>query len=417
MQGTTHLRWALAAWLCLWPGTAPANPPPGADLDSIHEWLLRENPQLRALALDLDAATATAQAAGALPDPMAGVELRQIDPAQPRVWPGQLDSTLYSVRQRFPLWGKRQLARDLANSEALSMRWMRDASTLKLLSQADLAWVNYWYGQAAVAAIDQMLARLEQIRALTESRYAAGLAEQQDAIAAQVEITRMRRDRIERQALALEAGVEMNALLGRAPDAVLAQPVNEPALDVNAGADGWSAARALDHPELRLQSALADAASTEAELSRRERYPDLTVGLGLMQSGDRLDSLELMFEMEIPLQQGARRQRERAAALRAQAAQTRQHAALIEHQGMHAQALARWRSAREQRQLIESSLTTQAQASVQSALTGYGVGKVDFGTLLEALRQRQGAELDRLDALRAELAAAVEVRALEGVLP
>src|SRR3546814_10915221 len=42
------------------------------------------------------------------------------------------------------------------------------------------------------------------------------------------------------------------------------------------------------------------------------------------------------------------------------------------------------------------------------------VGEVDFGTLLEALNEWQGADLARVDALRDELLGAAAVRAIEG---
>jgi len=82
-----------------------------------------------------------------------------------------------------------------------------------------------------------------------------------------------------------------------------------------------------------------------------------------------------------------------------------------------ATARAQWTSARERRQLTEKTLLPQADATYQSALASYQVGEVDFGTLLEALNEWQGADLSRVDALRDELLGAAAVRAVEGVAP
>ena len=68
----------------------------------------------------------------------------------------------------------------------------------------------------------------------------------------------------------------------------------------------------------------------------------------------------------------------------------------------------------ERRALIENTLLPQADATWQSALASYQVGEVDFGTLLEALNEWQGADLARVDALRDELLGAAAVRAIEG---
>ena len=87
-----------------WPVLA-SEPLPGVDLASVHAWLREHNPQLQALQLEAEAADARVLPAGALPDPMVAVTLKEIDPDRPSLLPGNVGSTLYEVRQRIPLWG------------------------------------------------------------------------------------------------------------------------------------------------------------------------------------------------------------------------------------------------------------------------------------------------------------------------
>ena len=133
-----------------------------------------------------------------------------------------------------------------------------------------------------------------------------------------------------------------------------------------------------------------------------------------MQREGGLDSIELMLEVEIPFQQQARRERERESRLLEDAAWARLDVARQSLARDVASAWARWGSARERRQITERTLLPQADAAFQSALASYQVGEVDFGTLLEALDQWQGADLDRVDALRDELLGAAVVRSIEG---
>ena len=130
-----------------------------------------------------------------------------------------------------------------------------------------------------------------------------------------------------------------------------------------------------------------------------------------------MESVELMLEVEIPFQQRARREREREANLLEQAALKRAEAIRLGLGGRAATARTQWTSARERRRLIEKILLPQANATYQSALASYQVGEVDFGTLLEALNEWQGADLARVDALRDELLGAAAVRAIEGEIP
>jgi outer membrane protein, heavy metal efflux system len=145
--------------------------------------------------------------------------------------------------------------------------------------------------------------------------------------------------------------------------------------------------------------------------------PDLSVGLGAMQQGSRLDGYELMLEVEIPLQRRALREREREARLMSDAARARVDAEQAALQARVGEAWARWASARDRRQLFAHTLLPQTEANFESALSSYRVGEVDFATLLEALEAWQGADLSRLDALRDELTRAAELRALIGSTP
>lgn len=363
-----------------------------------------------------EAADARILPAGALPDPMASVWLKEIDPDQPSFLPGNVGSTTYMLQQRFPLWGKRGLAREVARDEARATGYERDAIALDLLGRAETAYVRYWHARESVTVIDRLIALLEQVEEIAGVRYALGMAAQQDSIRAQVARTGMQRERIERLATRGEAIAALNALLGRRADAALAEPTSHPVLLV----EDSTLAAALqrlergDHPALQASTAMATAANRNVELERRNRYPDVTLGVGAMQRGDRLSGYELRLEVEIPFQQRARRERERGSRLLEDAALARTEAARSELQGRIGSAWARWIGAREQHQLIEKTLLPQANANFQSALASYQVGEVDFGTLLDALREWQGADLARVDATRDELLGAAAVRAING---
>ena len=391
-------------------------PIPGTDVASVRAWLLANNPDLRAMQAEADAAQARIYPAGALPDPMATIELREIDPDRPTLLPGNVGSTTYSLRQSFPLWGKRGLARDVARQQAEAVRLERDAAALTLLAQAEQAYVRYWHARESVRIVDRLIDLLGQVEEVARVRYSLGLAAQQDSIRAQVARTTMQRERIERMAARREAIAMLNAVLGRPADALLAEPASEPALRIPSAslADAQATVADAQPPLLQARLALANAADAAARLRRRQRFPDLVLGVGVMQREDRVDSLEVMLEVEIPLQQRARREREREAMSMGEAAHWRVQAATSDLQGQLGQSWALAESARDQRLLIEQTLLPQTQANFESALASYRVGQVDFGTLLESLEAWQGADLSRVDARRDELLGAAAVRVIVG---
>jgi len=410
------LQLALAAtlWALALTATA-AEPVPGRTVESVRAWLIEQSPELRVLGLEAEAAQARIHPAGALPDPSASVIFRGPDAPWRRADGGrEID---YALRQRFPLWGKRELARTAARHEALAANLDRGAAARDLMAEAEAAYVRYWHADEAVAVLDRRIALLRQIEEMAGVRYALGRAAQQDAIRAQVEQTTLLRERIERIAAKNEAIAQLNALLGREANAPLAPPAEIPALHV-LSSELSAALEDVDmHPAVQAQREIAEAAKANSMLQRRNRFPDITLGVGAMQVGSGVESTELMLEVEIPFQQRARREREREARLLHDAALVRANQAQRVLQGRGASAWAQWQSARERRQLIENRLMPQADATYQSALASYQVGEVDFSTLLEALNEWQGADLARVDALRDELTGAAAVRAVEGEMP
>lgn len=396
-----------------------AEPLPGGDLSSVRHWLLDHNLDLQVLQAEAEAADARVLPAGALPDPTGSIELDDIDREHPSLLPANVGVTTYRLRQRVPLWGKRDLSRHAASDQADAAHWLRDAQARELLAQADAAYVRYWYARESLRTLDRIDTVLEQITEVARVSYSLGQAPQQDALSAQLERAGLQRERITRLVEQHHISAELNTLLGRAADAPLAEPHAPPviALGEMTLEQALQAIKDGHHPALQASQAMMSAANRNTALELRNRYPDISVSLGTMQRGHRLDGYELMLEVDIPFQQRARRERERESRLLESASQTRRDATRLMLENRMGIAWANWHGAREQRELIENTLLTQALATYESALASYRTGNVDFGTLLDALRGWQRTGLDHLDAMRDELLGAAAVRAIVGETP
>lgn len=411
-----RLRWWLLPCLLL-AGVALAQStdemPPGADVTSIRSWLLAHNPELRARQAEIEAAQARAVAAGSLPNPSLALTL------QGNSLQGNVDSTSLMLRQPLPLWGKRALERSIADQQTRVVSADREARALALLAQAETAYVRYWHATQALELVDARIALLGQVEEIAGVRYALGMAPQQDAIRAQVAISAARSQRIALETAGKEAGMLLNLALGRRPDAGLQAPAATPVLAVASTSLGDALQRldADQHPALRAAQAQLVAAQDTLRLRQRERWPDITIGVGTMQRGGRLEGAQLMLEVELPLQRHAIAAREREARSLQDAEQARlqgQQTALASQLGL---AWTQWRSAQQQRTLLDTTRIPQAQANFKSALSSYQVGESDFNALLDALTQWQDARLSLLDAERDELLAAAAMRAIEGDAP
>lgn len=388
----------------------------GGELAPLLELAERNNPELRGMGWEADAAKERVQPAGALPDPMLAVELRDIGVGNPslNLSPSQVGSTRYQVRQTFPLWGKRDLKESVAAAEAEGAGSRVHAVRLDLRARVKTAFAQYYAADRAWRINEELGSVLAGLGEIARARYATGLAPQQDAIRAQSERTMLATELAALEAERHHAVARLNVALGRAAEAPLAPPKSLPALPAKA-ADSARLRESLiaRNPQLAGAAAQIAAATRNEELVAKNRYPDLTVGVAPIQAGTRFNNWDLMFEINIPFQQESRRAQEREAASLRRAAEARREAIANDLLGELGQSWMSFDAATRQLSILRDALLPQAQITFESAMASYQNGKVDFATLLDAQRQIRRA---RLDIVKAEAESRMRLADIERLL-
>lgn len=378
--------------------------PAGDTVESLLALARERNPEIAAMGYEADAATARVEPAGSLPDPILRTELQDITnqgtDATPSVLPSRVGSTKYTLIQPIPFWGKRDLQRDAADAEAREARARADATWLDLAARIKEAYARYFEASQAEKLTQEMLSLTDTLEKLAQSRYASGLVPQQDVIRAQVEQTGFRGDLLEVESMRHHAETEINIILRRPAMQHLSEPrqlrpvpdpdkLDYPVLEQRLNAR---------NPQLAIDAAGVEAASKNSELTYRNRYPDFSVGVSPIQTGMRVNEWELMIEFTIPLHQENRRSREREAQAMLAAAEARRDAAQNQVRTSLSENLYELETARSQEALLRVNLLPQAELNYQSAVAGYENGKVDFATVVDALKQIRKARLDQLKA-------------------
>ena len=397
---------------------AVAQAPLGQTLEGLLEHA-RANPELAAMQSEATAAEQRIYPAGALPDPTFRVELQNITNAgsdsRPNLLPARVGSTKYTLMQTLPLWGKRDLRREVAEAELSQARARVSTTWADVAAGLKVGFARYYLAVESEALSLEVLELMQRLERVALSRYEGGLAPQQDVIRAQVEVSSMRSELLTLESEREAARASINMALGRSPDAVLARPVRLRPVPSPAALE---AARLADRlgagaPQLSVEDARIAAAEKNRTLTERNRYPDVTAGISPIQMGSRLSEWELMLEVSIPLQQQSRRHQEAEAKAMVDASVQRRRALAFRLAAEVQENAAALASARRIELLTTSSLLPQAEATLQSALAGYESGKVDFATLLDAQRAIRKARQDRL---KAQVEAQVRLAAIERIL-
>jgi outer membrane protein, heavy metal efflux system len=366
--------------------------PLGATLESVLAAGRQLNPALRAAALDTSAAAAKAAGADALDDPM--ISDSYLYYRNPNVFSGHA----IMVTQAFPLWGKRDLRREVALADLDAMRGREQAARDALDERIKVAFAQYYAASRALAVNREVIAVTHGMRAAAEARYATGGGDQRAVLkvlgeetAVDIEAARLEGDR--------EAAREaLNALLARPASAPLAKPLRlrrVPAADI-AIAQLVERARG-GSPALAASGAEVDAARTRTALAEKAWYPDLTVGAGpLIQTNNRPPGVAATVGLNIPLPWGKEASEQQAATAQLGAAQQRYDAALLDIQSALGEALARLKAARKADALVARKALPEARAALKSIIADYAQGRGDLAAALDTQHQVHDLELKLL---------------------
>jgi cobalt-zinc-cadmium efflux system outer membrane protein len=390
--------------LACWFAASAAAQPLGSDLAGLLAHARQNNPDFAAMQREADAAAQRVQPAGALPDPQFRVEFMNIDK------PREERETKYTLMQMLPAPGKRAAMRGMAEANAREAQARAQAMWVEQAMKIRTAYAQYWlaaHNERITQEITDLMTRLEQV---AQTRYAGGLVPQQDAIRAQLEQTAMRSELIMAANEKRQQRARINGLLGREPAAPLAEPQVLPPLPAQLAATALLDKAREASPSVRAEAARLQSAQSNRELAYRNRWPDMSVGVGPTQMGSRIESWGVMFEMNIPLQQQTRRSQEREAVAMVDAARARLEAAENQLRAELEAQLAGLDAARRTEALVQSHQLPQSELVLKSAVASYENGKVDFATLLDAQRAIRKA---RLDLLKAQVEAQMRIAEIE----
>jgi outer membrane protein, heavy metal efflux system len=374
---------------------------PGSSVESLLALAKERNPEYASMRHEAQAAGERIAPAGAWPDPRLRVEFEDITKMgeqNPTLLPNRVGGARYTLMQDLPWFGKRDLKRDIASFEAEGAHGRAMGNWAELSSRIKTGYAQFYYIQHNERLTREILDLMVRLEKIARVRYAGGLAAQQDVIRTQVEQTNLKNEMIALESERLQTQARLNALVARPASAPLAQPerlrpLPEPARLDYAALEERVRARS---PQLRTEDARTRSAEKTRELTYKNRYPDVTLGIAPLQSGSSIKEWMLMVEMNIPLQQSSRRSQEREAEAMLAAAQSRKESVTNQALAELSENLSALEAARRTELTITGSLLPQAELTYQSALASYQNGKLDFATLLDSQRQIRQAKQSQI---------------------
>lgn len=418
MTESNHLRpaAALLAGLALTAaagGTGHATPTTAPPVEELVEEALRAAPSLDAMRERLAATRELAHAAGALPSPM--LELMLQNEGLGRLAVGDMGMSMLGpeVRQVFPWPGKRDARRAVAELDTRSREAEVELAGRELAMAVRQTAVGIW----AVDRRLELLAHASELQQLltqtVAARYGTGQGEQAAVVRAQLEGSRLARQRLELEGAREVLQATLTRQLGRPPGVPLGVFVVRPSMSLPA--PPWSTAATASSPLVAVRRLAVERAAQEEEVARLALRPDMTLGAGLGYRGNLDPVVSLRFGLELPLwRRSSQEPMLRAAGRELAAARAELRQAELDVASEAARLEADWRRVRSVAALTESALVPQTSAAVDAARSAYLGGRGEMGMVVEALRMWLETRMELVDLQAMESAVEAEVLALVG---
>ena len=366
-------------------------------LDGLVAEALRNNPEILAAQKRYEAARQRPAQERSLPDPMLSLGYTASGSPRPVAGLGSEPTSNAGVMlsQEFPFPGKRRLMGEIAGKEADAEFQEYQAVQLQVISRLKQAYhrLHHAYDMIDVLRDNQDVVR--RMREITEARYSAGRAEQQDIFKAQtlISLLETRILRLEQDRRTTEA--EVNNLLARPPGSPLARPEDVDPRPLAVPLEELLTAAQKHSPELLRSEKLIQKSELSVNLARKEFYPDYTLSAGYFNMGRMPDMYQFRIDFKLPAW-SFRKERAGLAESAATLSQSRRQFE-ADSREVHFRVEQDFQVARTSARLMEMYADTvipQAELAVESALASYQTGAVDFLNVLTNLTAKFEYEQD-----------------------
>ncbi|HET9786083.1 MAG TPA: TolC family protein, partial [Pyrinomonadaceae bacterium] len=385
-------------------------------LQELIEQALENNPEIKAMQRRFDRVRARIPQAKSLDEPMLSVgymgnltpfTLQTDDPSSGRT---------ISISQDLPFPGKRSLRGKVASSEADAEWWNFEQTRRNVVAEVKDAYFDLYYLTKAVGVVTKTRILLEQFTKIAEVRYSVGKGIQQDVLKAQVEFSKL----IEQQTVLEQrkqvAEARLNSLLYREPESPVGTPDELKPRDFPYSLAQLNETAVANYPDLKAQRRKIEGAQYAIQLAKKEFYPDFSVGFTYVNRPAMPEMYGISVGIKLPVFYA---QKQRPALTEATASfeaekRSLENTTTVLMFKIRDKYLAET-TAKRLVSLYSTTIVPQSSLSLESAIAGYEVGKVDFLTLLDNLVTLLNYELSYYEQLSNVEKAVAALEPLVGV--
>jgi len=387
----------------------------GGELSLLLATARNQHPDIAVAALERDMAAARGSAADSLADPTFRVEFNDNTRSSGPL-PNQLGYRKYMLEQSFPLGGKRDLRRSIADADTADAQARQDQVANELAARIKALQAQRYLAQAGLRVLNEQRGLLDRTVEAADRGYAQGRIGQEGALN-----SRLARNRLEIEIARLQGDIRqldarLNGLLGRDTSAMLQPPFGLAPMPRPERLQFESLmAEALDrNPQFRQLVARGTGADARRRLADADWVPDVSLGVGTIEQDFGVRAYEAYVTLNIPLRGGLRDAKKNEAIAEQSAVRVRRQAIELELAATLREMLAGLDAQQRIENLSSGSILSQARAALTAQLRAYEQGSGGFADLVQAQSRLREVELDGIRAQAEQRRLLAEIERLVG---
>ncbi|KPJ97555.1 MAG: hypothetical protein AMK71_13130 [Nitrospira bacterium SG8_35_4] len=349
---------------------------------------VHNNPELKAFQRRIEAFEQRPSQARSLDDPMVRLGVANLPVDTFSFDQEAMTQKQVQVMQKFPFPGTLDLKGNIAEKDLAVTRTEFDEKKNSLIRQVKTLYNNLLFLDRAIAISGDNRDLLAEVITTAETQYAAGRGGQQEIIKARMELSGIIQKVLMLRQQRETAAALLNTLLNRPVQNDLEIPGELHQTPLAFTLDELKKIAEETRPALNGLQQRIEQSGLAIDLAEREYYPGMEVGLGYGQREDsetaeRPDFFSASVTVNIPLWYRTKESR-KVAEKRADLRRAEEQYATVRN-SIHfrlKELLSQIEMNRQKIELFETGFIPQSTVSLESALSGYRVNKVDFLTLI-----------------------------------
>jgi outer membrane protein TolC len=357
-------------------------------LNGLIEEAVKNNPELKAFEEKIRVFRERPAQAESLEDPRLKLSLVNVPLDSFRLNQEPMTQKQISIMQKFPFPGKLSLKGAMAEQELEIVKKEYMEKKNDIVKQVKVVYNNLSFINKAIEITDNNKALLKEFIKIAETKYAVGNGLQQDVLKSQVELSKMIDRLIALRQKKQTAIARLNTLLNRPTQMPFKEIGEIRQTGFNLTFEGLQQIAVKNRPVLLGLRHLINRYRFAYKFAKKDFYPDFDVGIGYGQRDDsatveRTDFVSAFVTINIPLWYKTRESRKVAEEEANVRKATEQYNSMKNKVFFRIKDILTEIEENEQQiELFRTGIIPQSTMSLQSAIAGYKVNKVDFITLV-----------------------------------